>query len=244
MAGIGQETDGGAAAAPDAPAPAPLGPTPRRSRVGAGGIAYTDRVAIVGMTGSGKSVLARHLFSAIRCRRAILDHKGDQTYPGAATARGAAAFARAWADGHQVVRFVPLEGTPEEYGDVYALLFADPAPTFVWCDELYGPGDANSAPRAMRIYLTQGRTRRKGHLGLTQRPVRVCAEALTEAEHLFVFYGGLRPRDLRPVADELGMDWRELQAELERLEPHGFLWRDRRAGTLRACPPLPVAYLR
>jgi energy-coupling factor transporter ATP-binding protein EcfA2 len=207
---------------------------------GRGGVRFTDRVVIVGQTGRGKSVLARHLLAAMRPRKVLIDPKNElDGFPGATLARGAGGLLAALRAGEPVVRFVPVEGTPDEYHRAYAAILEQPEPVVTFTDELYAPGDANSAPRGLRLLLTQGRSLGKGHIGATQRPRRVCLEAISEAQHFYLFGPPPARSDLSLLADYVGQPEPVLRHELARLEPYAYLWSDRTTGELTSWPPLP-----
>lgn len=206
-------------------------------------IRASDRILVVGSTGSGKSVLARFLFDQFRTRRVVIDHKRELNLPGAMRAVGPRQLASALATEVRTIRYVPPTdgGSPGEYERVYAAIMARREPIVTWTDELYGPGDANQAPRSMRNLMTMGRSLGKGHVGATQRPVRVCKEAITEADHVMVFTPPLQAADLKPVAASMNLESeRQLRALLTDLPRFGWLWFDRREQTLRPAEPVPL----
>ncbi len=200
-------------------------------------IRAADRILLVGSTGSGKSTLARRLFANFGCRRVVIDPKADIRLEGAVTARGIAQLERALAGPAGVVRFVPTEATPQHYGDAYAAIFARPEPIMLWSDELTSLGGAATDQR-VRVYLTQGRGRGKGHLGLTQRPRRIALEAVSEADHILLFYPVLLRRDLAVLAPDMGLEEHELAEMVRELGPYHAIWFDRREQSLQVVSPV------
>lgn len=216
-------------------------------------VRYSDRVFIVGATGSGKSVLARALFESAAGVRLVVDPAGSSgtKLPGCATVigpespnlRGSAlvreVYARltAAAEGAATVRYVPyLPDRLPEYDAVYRWAFDRP-PMFVWADEMGSIAPAHGTPPQVRRFLTQGRKRELGHLGCHTRPREVNANMIGQSQHLAVFRLD-RPDDLRYIAESIGEDHRDLAARLRALPEHGFLWRDQRRGTTVECDPL------
>lgn len=211
-------------------------------------ILASDRVFLVGQTGRGKSVLARHIFSDLyRDRRGVvIDPKADMRLglPDAAHARGPAAFAKALEGPHRIVRYTPINSTPAEYGEVYAAIFARREPIVTWTDELRSTGTAQTSPQSLRILLVQGRSRHKGHIGVTQRPVLVAPEAFSEAEHIIVMPPPPTKRDLATLAPEFEgyIDGGELGLRRALLELPDFnaLWLDKRRRVLTRIDPVPL----
>lgn len=199
-------------------------------------LAYHQRILIVGTTRSGKSVLAESLASSLTVRLLVIDPKGQC---GAYGPRMTTAEVRAWfgrpnpssADEagrwSRVARWVPTRNEPDEYDEIYELAHRFRGPLVVVTDELYGPGNAQKAPRHLRLYLTQGGGLRHGHIGLTQRPANICMEARTEWDHLVVYSPPPDPDDLRAVAKSTGIDLDTLTVELRALPRWGFVWVDR-----------------
>lgn len=206
-------------------------------------LAYHQRVLIVGTTRSGKSVLAEMLAAELRTRLLVIDPKGQATAYGP---RMTTAEVRAWFDsepgpeGRRVARWVPTRNEPDEYDEVYELAHRHRGPLVTITDELYGPGNAQKAPRHLRLYLTQGGGLRHGHIGLTQRPANICMEARTEWDHLVIYSPPPDPDDLRAVAKSTGVDLDALTVELRQLPKHGFVWIDRATQERLISDPVPL----
>jgi ABC-type cobalamin/Fe3+-siderophores transport system ATPase subunit len=197
-----------------------------------------DRIAIVGTTGCGKSTLARALLGLFQVRKVVIDPKADIRIDGALRARGIAELEAALAGPAGLIRFVPTSTEAAHYGEAYAAVFRRREPIMMLSDELYSVGTASSTDQRVRILLTQGRSRHKGHIGLTQRPRRICVEALSEADHLICFGPPPRSADIKALAPDMGLEDVELAARLRQLEPHAALWFDRREQTLRVIDPV------
>lgn len=206
---------------------------------------YNERVLIVGTTRCGKSTLAHEIAAETLPRLLVIDPKGE----GATVfgARSDTAQVEAWLEsrptaqdpGPRVCRWVPTSGEPAEYEPIYAAAHRHRGPLIVYTDELYSPGTAQTAPRSLKLYLTQGGGRNHGHIGLTQRPVNVCREAITEWTHLVIFAPPPDPADLRDLARGCGVPLGPLMTLLEQLPKHGFVWIERGNTVPIVCGPIP-----
>lgn len=209
-------------------------------------IKFSDRVFVVGATGTGKSTLARRVFETVSGPRLVIDPADSSLtsgLPGVATARGtgeagevpgmlASAFAQA-----STVRFVPGDPTsPDEYDAAYRWCF-DRFPRYVWTDEAGIALPASGCPPNASRYLVQGRKRQLGHLACHTRPRDVTRDLIAQAQHVFIF-DLPNPDDIEHVAKIAGIPRAELEREVRALEPHGFLHFDQRARELTVCPPL------
>lgn len=178
-------------------------------------IRWNQRTLIAGMTGSGKSELARYLFSQIRVRRVLIDPKREwslgvgvprielqATTPEAAEAEVAAIDWRlpvlhvspAW-----LGRRGAKDAARYQLEALFAQLARLPGDLHAWIDELYGVCSANWAPAGLLQLEVAGRGMGKGTTKCTQRPVNVAKECLTESDHFFLF----GPLDREDVAETL-----------------------------------------
>ncbi len=216
-------------------------------------IGYQQRVVAVGMNRSGKSEILRYLWSQLRCRRVLVDPKGEWQVAGAplhrlqaqdeATARAEVA-ALPWAE--PIVHVRPAwhgSGNRQARAQLqalYARIALLPGACCTWTDEGYGVSSSNWCPPGLSEILVAGAARGHGHLAAFQRPRNVAVELLSEADHLFVV-PPLTGDDLAHVLTngapfvELG-EARRLVAELPR---HGYLYVDRREQRLLVGDPLP-----
>lgn len=204
-------------------------------------IRHNDRVLIVGTNGSGKTVLARHLFAQMtRTRRTLVDPKEEHTINGVAPARLPAALDLAAPVSH----YIPARLDEAEYEELFDLLWRAGGPRWIWLDEAYGPTRAGKAPQGLRLILQQGRAKDIGLAACSQRPVNIEATLRTEAQHIIVFTVP-RPAtiDLKTLAPDLSMDPDQLARELDDLAaaegPYSHVWYCRRTGQLHRCAPLP-----
>lgn len=161
-----------------------------------------DRAAIVGRTGSGKSVLLRHLLGNYS-RAVLVDPKGRATMPGWPIFYGSPAFLRAWPD---TPRAIVRPGAGEDrrsWLDRVAWHVYRHGETALGVDEVIGVVDANRRSAGLDAVLTQGRELGITALVCTQRPRGVPPTILSEADHLFVFALN-RDDDRKAVAETCG----------------------------------------
>ncbi len=211
-------------------------------------VRYNDRVLILGKTESGKTVLAKHLFSTFTgCRRTAIDVKGGMEL-GVAPARTPAELDLEAPVSH----FIPSRLEDDEYEELFERLWYAGGPRVILLDESYGPTRAGYAPRGLRFIIQQGRepggagTPGIGLIACSQRPVNIESTLRTEAEHAFVFVPRPSQLDLKTLAPDLGCDpgvlSRELDALLREEGPHSHLWYCRRQDRFYRCAPLPPAW--
>lgn len=152
-------------------------------------IASSDRVAIVGATGSGKTFLSRHLLWRVK-RLVVCDPKG--------TLRGQWALEE-WSE---TTRAKLLEGEPvrvriaspiirgskespdwEPYlWDVY-----DAGNVLLYVDEVYGVVPIGRKSQALNAIYTRGRELGIGAFACSQRPSWIPLELLSESSWFFMF---------------------------------------------------------
>lgn len=208
-------------------------------------VLYQDRVTLLGMTGCGKSTVARGLFLAMPGPRLVIDPADSDatSVTGAHTVHGPTRDGKLTDDelrkltseleahrADDTLRFVP--GDPErlqEYQAVYSWAY-NRFPRRVWLDEARMAAPATGVPPAVIRYLLWGRKRQLGHQACHTRPVEVSRNLIAQAEHLLL-WNLPHPADRRLIAEVIGMDWRELGELMDTLEPAagsptatGFLW--------------------
>jgi hypothetical protein len=202
-------------------------------------IRFSDRVFLVGETGTGKSHLLRALLLSTSGRRLVLD-PGDSDVldhlPGGVTFHDP----KRWPDVGALARFVPPDPLDlDAYDELYRRAFAL-GRTLVACDEmgLVMPSQAQ-VPRNAMTYVIAGRKRECGHLGCHTRPVDVSPKATSVVQHVFAFRLPL-PEDRRRIGAIAGVEPRTIDQLQPELGEHGFMWVDRRAARVTLCPPLTV----
>lgn len=151
---------------------------------------YRDRVAILGMTQSGKSSLARYLFELARCRRVLVDPKHSWSVAGVRPAHRLEEI-----DWSAPLIHVRPPWLDRRFSDeLYFGIFRRLRHALVWTDEAYGV--CTSAWGAgVDALQTQGAELEIGHVACSQRPVNARRTLWTESEHLFLF-GELDARDV------------------------------------------------
>jgi hypothetical protein len=160
-------------------------------------------VAIVGRTGSGKSVALRSLLRGFS-RAVLLDPKGRASMDGWPVVYGVAAFVRAWPSTSPriVVRVGPGEDR-REWLDKCCWHIYRHGETGVGVDEVVGIVDANRRSPGFDAVQTQGRELGITCLTCTQRPRGVPPTILSEADHVMVFALN-RADDRAAVAETTG----------------------------------------
>lgn len=152
----------------------------------------TDRAFFVGMTGSGKSYLARALLQP-RTYVAIWDGKGDVRWAGYRRFETLEALERATMNPVRCPRFIyapkPTELRDQATREAYFDWLYERQNTLCYIDEIYSvaPSRRDDIPPGLHAMLTRGRARRTPVWAAVQRPSWVDRSFLTEAEHAYLF---------------------------------------------------------
>lgn len=197
---------------------------------------YTDRLAIVGETGSGKSELARHLFERARCRRLFVDPKHTWRVKDVKPA-----YTVADIDWRAPVIHVRPPWFDRAFSDeLYRAAFRRLRHAVVLTDESYGVSSPSWHGAGIDAVQTQGRELELGHIALIQRPVNVARTLYTESTHIFVFRG-IDDDDLQTLRRSfVWLSLEQLRDELFKLPKYGYLWIDRDRRIVLAADPLPA----
>lgn len=192
----------------------------------------SDRMVIVGRTGTGKSTLARALLESFPPPRLVIDPKAAETTAYAVTFHDPGRIPDAPA-----ARFIPRDPDDlDAYDRLYRAIFVA-GPRAVWLDEAPIAAPSNAAPRGLLTVIRQGRGRGIGHIATGQRPVHIARELITESEHVIAF-PTQHPADLDTLAGVMAYNPRQLRADLASLPTFGFAWYAARNATLALCPPI------
>jgi hypothetical protein len=198
---------------------------------------FRDRVACVGMTQSGKSTFARHLFEQARCRRLLVDPKHIWKVKGLPAIREVADVD--WRA--PLIHFQPRFQDRDQANELYRAAFTRLRHALVWTDEAYGVSTSSWSGSAIDAVQTQGAALEIGHLVCAQRPVNASRVLWTEADHVFLF-PHLDDEDLKTARQGCPFAPLELIRGLfEKLPRHGYVWLDRRQGRVAVGDPLPAA---
>lgn len=181
-----------------------------------------EHVTIIGMTGSGKTTLARTLLDMRKWRIMLVTKPDDLTWAG-------------WRSVPSVDRIRPQpsdrDGQPdrgtswrltppyERQGVAFSQAFDYAYNHGHWClyvDETYHVQDKGLEHKLVKV-LTQGRSKRVSVVCGVQRPSWVSRFVFSEATHLFTFQCGDR-RDLKALRDGIGDEFAEAAADLRRYE--------------------------
>lgn len=207
-------------------------------------VAYNDRALIIGKTTSGKSEIARFLFSLMTgARRVLVNVKG------LADVGVEPIYAPEFDPRAPIVNIVPPTTDQGFIEDVYAYVLAIGGPTVVWLDEAFGPTKGGRAPDSLLIVQTQGAQRQIGHIVCSQRPQDIAVPLRTEAEHFFIVVPPISYPDLEVLAREIAeldgapcgpRELRQLLVDVRQEHgEHSFVWWHRGTGELVVCEPLP-----
>jgi hypothetical protein len=241
--------DATVAAAADAPAT----PAAREGTLAGGGMRASDRVIIFGQSGSGKSVVANHLFSQIRCQRLIWDSKDEYVVPGVEPVTRVGDI-----DWRQpIIHVIDEDGDLEDVNRLFRACLARRAGRGGGRDYgivvlVHEAGDLcadnpGKTPRYAGAYARKGRAHNQGLIACTQRPVNFPKSFRSEAQHVIVMCDEFDADDWPIVARVLGRPERELRAQVdqirERYPKHAYIWRNNHTGKTVLRPPLPVEAL-
>ncbi len=230
----------------------------------------TERVAVVGMPGTGKSELLLSLWADDPGQRILIDVQ-DAYYlgPDALEDENGCQEVHGKPDSidwnNRTIRYVPRRAgraARDEYDDLYAAIWsrAQHHQTMghltVLLDESRGPTTESYSPDHLELALAQGRKYKIRHLAGMQRPVGISPTILETADHCFVFLMGARRDDLNAIGERFGWNGQEVGEELRALaEEHGYHDDDGRLRChaylrhrmgqfeVHAYPPLPPATL-
>jgi len=197
-------------------------------------IAPSERAAIVGRTGSGKTTLARQLVGTYR-NLVVIDPKWRFELARTMVVAGSAAdFARLYPQRTTRLVYRP-DPESSDHADVDAVIrrVLRYGRTCLCLDEAMDYATPSAILPAYRRALTQGRELLVPVVSLTQRPRAVHNTVLSEAEHLFVF-------DLQVASDRDKMADLAGDALRERiLTPYAFAYYGpATGGHVVMCPPL------
>lgn len=220
----------------------------------------SDRVLVIGFTGSGKTQWIKAHVAPIRGQLLVLDIKGDiflrQQHVNcysvgevrAAMRRYKAAKSAEVAAANRVIRFVMPARADEQalVDDLFALVYDTPHMRW-WLDESIGTTGPNTIAPSLKDVLVRGRSRGQGGFAAAQRPVGFSPYLRNQADHVVIFAQRWSTRDLSDLSTELGYDSpRELRDTLTALNhQYGALGKfahihfERGSGRLWARPPLP-----
>lgn len=197
-----------------------------------------DRVAALGMTGTGKSEKLLAGFAQTRGQRLLIDY--NDAYSLGPDAINDPLGCIEVEDARQIdwtvrtIRAVPphvgrspaaREWMDRLYAAIWARAQAHEAygPLDVLLDESVGPTSANYAPPHLELVITQGRKKRVRHAAAWQDPVDVYPQLLTQANHCYVFLCGMRPDYLDRIGRRFGWTGTEVGVALQELaDEHGY----------------------
>lgn len=145
----------------------------------------TQRVTIVGRTGSGKTIFGGWLLSEAPFDRQpyiIVDYKYDELFEGLDRVTEIGLKDKPKKPGLYIVH--PIPDSDDEAVEQFLWGIWRREKTGIFFDEYYNIPD--TAP--LRAILTQGRSKRIPVIGLTQRPAWISRFAFSEADYFAIFH--------------------------------------------------------
>jgi hypothetical protein len=179
----------------------------------------TDRALLVGMTGSGKTTLARYLLNLRRGVPVLVyDWKGLIRWPGYERLTGLRDFIRCKEE-RKIYAPGISENNDPDFFDAFFRYCYDLGRVQVYVDEVFAVTDRDTIPAYYHAALTRGRERGLSLYSSTQRPTGIPAVVSSEAEHGFYFRLKLK-QDSQRVEEWTGIPRERIAA----LPKHKFFY--------------------
>lgn len=163
------------------------------------GLKYGDRAALIGMTGMGKSELARHLLQPFEHVH-VFDEKNEIKWPGYEIAKGIKAYlqkanAVTLKFGPRTFKYPRLIYRPtiaeledlDVYNEFFRMIYLR-GKTVCFVDEVFAVcPHGRKSPSYFKAVLTRGRSKEITGLFATQRPVDIPKVVITESNQKYIF---------------------------------------------------------
>lgn len=185
-----------------------------------------QHVAIIGPTGSGKTNIA-HDVEQLRKRVVVIATKAkDRTLDTYKDFKKRDSWPPDWHE--KLILFWKKPKTLGDFRDqqigiytVMADLYKVGSWTIVF-DDLFYVSHTLRLEGPVRMFYTQVRSNNVSIVSNIQRPFRVPLEAMSQSTYALMF-STRDDKDIRRVAEDMGLDYRELKAALSQLQQYEFL---------------------
>jgi ABC-type dipeptide/oligopeptide/nickel transport system ATPase component len=187
-------------------------------------VSPTERGVIVGMTGSGKTVLAKQLLQCARSHVVVYDAKGLIHWPGYArytSLRELTTLNKRDVENRPRIIYAPnhFELDNPEVIDAFFSWIYNRKNTTLYVDEVYSVVRGESIPHYYNAVLTRGRELGISTISSTQRPKKIPQVVLSESENYYVFRLQL-PQDRQRVREIVALSNERMLA----LNKHEFFF--------------------
>jgi hypothetical protein len=176
----------------------------------------TDRAVIIGHTGSGKTVLAKHLLQW-KPYTVVYDSKGTIDWPEYELHTNLRSIGNTLYP--RLIYRPDIDSQNENIVEKFFEWVYERRNTTLYVDEVYSIASRTYMPKYYQAILTRGRERNTVAWNSTQRPKEIPKFLLSESEHYYIFRLRL-PQDRKEVEEVSGIDSQAIYD----LPAHTFLY--------------------
>lgn len=167
----------------------------------------SDRVLVAGQTGSGKSELMKYLFFSRLHHVLLHDPKWENEDNSAVFCHTPAEVEKAWNMGYYRIIYQPYSADIEDFEEICYLIFFRGNYTLIIDEVKYCIPNAQTITKWYGNVLRLGRGRNIGCVTLSQRPMGIHNDIISESQHIVAFWLSLEGdrKKLRGVVGEDAM---------------------------------------